>query len=63
MVLLSCVETSTVTVTIIYVSTVTVTNRLNAVSPTGVSFRFAPYLMMLLCGVALMLLNHKKKRV
>ncbi|MBQ6382560.1 MAG: hypothetical protein IJJ42_03030 [Clostridia bacterium] len=42
--------------------TVQVLNNLDAVSPTGISFTYAPYILMLLCGAALMLLGQKKRR-
>jgi len=37
------------------------TNTLEAISPTGVALRFAPYIMMLVAGLAILLVGHKRR--
>ncbi len=39
----------------------TVTNEIAIVSPTGVALRFAPYLMMLVAGLAIFFVGHKRR--
>ena len=59
-------ETKTITFTVASYTTpatITVVNNLDAVSPTGISFTYLPYILMLLCGAALMVLSRKKRRI
>ena len=39
----------------------TVTNEIEVVSPTGVALRFAPYVLMLVAGLAILLVGHKRR--
>ncbi|MBO4299203.1 MAG: hypothetical protein J5998_10410, partial [Clostridia bacterium] len=55
------VETATKTISINANDTITVTNFLDTISPTGVSFAFAPYALMLACGVLLLLVRRKRR--
>ncbi|MBR4444093.1 MAG: hypothetical protein IKS52_12595, partial [Clostridia bacterium] len=42
-------------------ATLAVRNNMPAISPTGVSFAFAPYALMLACGVLLLLVRRKRR--
>jgi len=38
------------------------TNKLDAISPTGVALRFAPYILMLVAGLAILFVGHKFRK-
>ena len=41
---------------------VTFTNNLDAISPTGIVMRYAPYALILVAGVVLLLISKKRRK-